>query len=237
MARTTYAELRTWRRADGCWVAAAGPYTARARQERPLGEPARGRRHDPDRHLPDRPHDVRQRGEPRRPLPLPAPPLRRLVGRGSRPRRPTTPSSTSPAATTPPFAGDSEGMWQQPRPYPYPRGGRVQHAPGRAGQGLRDLPPRADRRADDRLRLAAEGRAARRPALAAPGRRAGDRDRHAARSSAADQWPVPAVRNALGSGLFLVVAPGRRRRPRSRGGSRAGRRGRPGRRCRCSGRS
>ena len=29
VARTTYAELRTWRRSGGCWVAAAGPYTAR----------------------------------------------------------------------------------------------------------------------------------------------------------------------------------------------------------------
>ena len=29
VARTTYATLRTWRRAGTCWVAAAGPYTAR----------------------------------------------------------------------------------------------------------------------------------------------------------------------------------------------------------------
>ena len=29
LARTTFAELRTWRKVDGCWVAAAGPYTAR----------------------------------------------------------------------------------------------------------------------------------------------------------------------------------------------------------------
>ena len=29
VARTTYAELRTWRRVDGCWVAAAGPYSVR----------------------------------------------------------------------------------------------------------------------------------------------------------------------------------------------------------------
>ena len=27
--RTTYAELRTWKKVRGCWVAAAGPYTAR----------------------------------------------------------------------------------------------------------------------------------------------------------------------------------------------------------------
>jgi L,D-peptidoglycan transpeptidase YkuD (ErfK/YbiS/YcfS/YnhG family) len=29
VARTTYATLRTWRRDGACWVAAAGPYTAR----------------------------------------------------------------------------------------------------------------------------------------------------------------------------------------------------------------
>ena len=27
--RTTYAQLRTWRKVRGCWVAVAGPYTAR----------------------------------------------------------------------------------------------------------------------------------------------------------------------------------------------------------------
>ena len=152
VARTTYAQLRTWRKVDGCWLA-AGPYTARLGKNG-LGEPARGRRDDADRHLCDRPHHVRQRGEPRRALPLPPPPLWRLVGRD--PSSPTYNSFQHVACgTEPPFAGNSEGMWQQPRPY-LPRRRRVQHAPRRSRQGLRDLPARADRRADDRLHLASQ---------------------------------------------------------------------------------
>ena len=204
MARTTYASSAPGGASSGCWVAAAGPYTARARQERPLGEPPRGRRHDPDRHVPDRPHDVRQRGEPRRPLPLPAPPLRRLVGRGSRPRRPTTPSSTSPAARQPPFAGGSEGMWQQPRPYPFSRWSSTTCARScraRAPGSSSTRRPAGRRSAAS----AAEGRAARRPALAAAGRRAGDRDRHARAAPRLDEPRPGKLRSGMADREFAEL--------------------------------
>ena len=57
--------------------------------------------------------------------------------------------------TTPPFAGGSEGMRQQPRPYPYLAVIEYNMRPVVPGKGP-DLPARADRRADDRLHLAAE---------------------------------------------------------------------------------
>ena len=50
---------------------------------------------------------------------------------------------------TPPFAGGTPGMWEQPRALPLPRGDRVQHEAGGAGPRFRDLPSRADGRADD----------------------------------------------------------------------------------------
>ena len=93
-------------------------------------------------------------------------------------------------------------MWQQPRPYPFLAVIEYNTHPVVPGPRLRDLPPRADRRPDDRLRQPAEGAAARRAALAPPGRRARDRDRH---ERAATQLNA---RAAAGTLLFLVLVPG-----------------------------
>ena len=71
--------------------------------------------------------------------------------------------------TKPPFGGGSEGMWQQPRPYPFLAVIEYNTHPVVPGPRLGDLPARADRRADDRLRQPAEGAAAGRAALAASG--------------------------------------------------------------------
>ena len=82
--------------------------------------------------------------------------------------------------TEPPFAGNSEGMWQQ-RPYPTSPSSSTTCAPSFPARAW-DLPARADRRADDRLHLAAQDqlRAVRwlRPAdapMIAIGTRAGSR--------------------------------------------------------------
>ncbi len=177
VAKTTHAELRTWRRTGDCWVAAAGPVRRPARPQRALGEPERGRRHDADGPLRDRPHDVRQRAEPRRPFRLPAPPLRRLVGRGSLvadlqllPARPVRHAAA--------LRRRERGHVAAASPVSLPRGDRVQHAPRRARPRLGHLPARADRRADDRLCQPAARRAASCAPLAAPGRAADDCDRH-----------------------------------------------------------
>ena len=166
MARTTYAELRTWRRADGCWVAAAGPFGARVGKN---GLSAN--RREGDGTTPTGTYRIGRTMYGNEPNPGVRFRYRRLRCGDWWDEDPSSPTYNSfqhvACGTTPPFAGDSEGMWQQPRPYPVSRGHRVQHAPGRPGQGLRDLPARADRRADDRLHLAAEGRAAGGAALAA----------------------------------------------------------------------
>jgi len=116
--RTTYATLRTWRRVNGCWVRAGGPYVARLgknglsanRREgdgtTPTGNFAIGRTmygNDPN-------PGVRFR-------------YRRLRCGDWWDEDPTSPTYNSfrhvPCGTEPPFAGASEGMWQQPRPYPF----------------------------------------------------------------------------------------------------------------------
>ena len=118
LARTTFAELRTWRKVDGCWVAAAGPYTARLgknglsanRREgdgtTPTGTYAIGRTMYGNEANPG----VRFR-------------YRRLRCGDWWDEDPSSPTYNSfqhvACGTEPPFAGASEGMWQQPRPYPY----------------------------------------------------------------------------------------------------------------------
>ena len=81
-ARSTRGTLRIWRRADGCWRLAGGPYPARLGVNGVRANRREGDGTTPGRHVPDRPDDVRRLGEPGRALPLRPPPLRRLVGRG-----------------------------------------------------------------------------------------------------------------------------------------------------------
>ena len=118
-ARTTYATFRTWRR-DGttCWVAAAGPYTARLgkngvsanRREGDgttptgiyrIGRTIYGNEADPG---------VRFR-------------YRRLRCGDWWDEDPSSPTYNTfqhvPCGTTPPFTAASEGLWQQPRAYPF----------------------------------------------------------------------------------------------------------------------
>jgi L,D-peptidoglycan transpeptidase YkuD (ErfK/YbiS/YcfS/YnhG family) len=118
VARTTYATLRTWRRDGTCWVAAAGPYTARlgrnglssSRREgdgtTPTGTYAIGRTMYGNEANPG----VRFR-------------YRRLRCGDWWNEDPSSPTYNTfqhvRCGTKPPFGGASEGMWQQPRPYPF----------------------------------------------------------------------------------------------------------------------
>ena len=118
VARTTYAELRTWKRTAGCWVAAAGPYAARLgrnglssdRREGdgttptgtyPIGRTMYGNEANPG---------VRFR-------------YRRLRCGDWWDEDQSSPTYNRfqhvRCGTKPPFGGASEGMWQQPRPYPF----------------------------------------------------------------------------------------------------------------------
>ena len=118
VARTTFAELRTWRRVGGCWVAAAGPYTAR------LGKNGlSANRREGDGTTPAGTFRIGRTmygNEPNPGVRFRYWRLRCGDWWDEDPRSPTYNSFQHVACgTTPPFAGSSEGMWQQPRPYPY----------------------------------------------------------------------------------------------------------------------
>jgi L,D-peptidoglycan transpeptidase YkuD (ErfK/YbiS/YcfS/YnhG family) len=118
VARTTHAALRTWRRVDGCWVAAAGPFPARIgrnglsadRREGDGTTPTGTFRIGPTMYGNEANPGVRFR-------------YRRLRCGDWWDEDPASPTYNSfqhvACGTTPPFGGGSEGMWQQPRPYPY----------------------------------------------------------------------------------------------------------------------
>ena len=116
--RTTYSTLSTWRRANGCWVKAGGPYVAR------LGKNGlSSNRREGDGTTPTGTYRIG----------------RTMYGNESNPgvrfayrrlrcgdwwdedSRSTTYNTFQHVACgkKPPFAGGSEGMWQQPRPYPH----------------------------------------------------------------------------------------------------------------------
>jgi L,D-peptidoglycan transpeptidase YkuD (ErfK/YbiS/YcfS/YnhG family) len=116
--RATYAELRTWRKHGACWVAAAGPYTAR------LGRNGlSSNRREGDGTTPTGTYRIGRTMYGNEANPGVRFPYRRLrCGDwwNEDPRSPTYNSFQHvPCGTSPPFAGGSEGMWQQPRPYPY----------------------------------------------------------------------------------------------------------------------
>jgi len=118
VARTTYATLRTWRRAGTCWVAAAGPYTAR------LGRNGlSSNRREGDGTTPTGTYRIG-----RTMYGSEANPGVRFAYRRLRcgdwwdedPRSPTYNSFQHVrCGTKPPFGGGSEGMWRQPLPYPF----------------------------------------------------------------------------------------------------------------------
>jgi L,D-peptidoglycan transpeptidase YkuD (ErfK/YbiS/YcfS/YnhG family) len=116
--RTTYATLRTWKRSRGCWVAAGGPYQAR------LGKNGLAvTRREGDGTTPTGTYSIGSTMYGNE-----ANPGVRFTYRRLRcgdwwdedPRSPTYNSFQHVACgAKPPFAGGSEGMWQQPRPYPF----------------------------------------------------------------------------------------------------------------------
>jgi L,D-peptidoglycan transpeptidase YkuD (ErfK/YbiS/YcfS/YnhG family) len=118
VARTTNAELRPWRKRGACWVAAAGPSTAR------LGRNGlSSNRREGDGTTPTGTYRIGRTMYGNEPNPGVRFAYRRLrCGDwwNEDPRSPTYNSFQHvPCGTAPPFAGGSEGMWQQPRPYPY----------------------------------------------------------------------------------------------------------------------
>jgi len=118
VARTTYAELRTWRRENGCWVAAAGPFGAR------LGKNGlSASRREGDGTTPTGTYRIGRTMYGNEANPGVRFTYRRLRCGDWWDEDPASPTYNSfqhvACGTTPRFAGDSEGMWQQPRPYPY----------------------------------------------------------------------------------------------------------------------
>jgi L,D-peptidoglycan transpeptidase YkuD (ErfK/YbiS/YcfS/YnhG family) len=117
-ARTTYAELRTWRRPGRCWLPAAGPYSARVGRN---GVSANRREGDGTTPAGTFPIGATMYGT------APDPGVRHAYRRlrcgdwwNEDPRSPTYNSFQHvPCGRKPPFAVTTPGMWQQPRAYPH----------------------------------------------------------------------------------------------------------------------
>lgn len=116
--RTTYAELRTWKKVRGCWVAVAGPYSAR------LGKNGlSSNRREGDGTTPTGTYAIGRTMYGNEPNPGVAFQYRRLRCGDWWDEDSSSPTYNSfqhvPCGQKPPFGGGSEGMWQQPRPYPF----------------------------------------------------------------------------------------------------------------------
>ena len=116
--RTTYATLRTWRRSGGCWVAAGGPYRAR------LGRNGlSATRREGDGTTPTGSFRIGRTMYGNEPNPGVAFRYRRLRCGDWWDEDPRSGTYNSfqhvPCGVEPPFRGGSEGMWQQPKPYPF----------------------------------------------------------------------------------------------------------------------
>ena len=118
VASTTRATLRTWRRAGGCWVAAAGPYGARVGR---AGVSAN--RREGDGTTPAGTYRIGATMYGNAPNPGVRFRYRRLRCGDWWDEDASSPTYNSfqhvPCGTRPPFGGASEGMWEQPRPYPH----------------------------------------------------------------------------------------------------------------------
>jgi L,D-peptidoglycan transpeptidase YkuD (ErfK/YbiS/YcfS/YnhG family) len=114
----THASLRIWRRSGGCWHAAGGPYPAR------LGRNGlSANRREGDGTTPAgtfRIHPTMYGNEPNPGVRFH---YRRLRCGDWWDEDPSSPTYNSfqrvPCGTRPSFAGNSEGMWQNPTAYPY----------------------------------------------------------------------------------------------------------------------
>ena len=118
VARTTYAELRTWKRSGACWVAAGGPYAAR------LGKNGlSSNRREGDGTTPTGTYRIGRTMYGNEPNPGVRFRYRRLRCGDWWDEDPSSPTYNTfqhvRCGTKPPFGGASEGMWEQPRPYPY----------------------------------------------------------------------------------------------------------------------
>lgn len=117
-ARTTHASLRLWRREGGCWVAAGGPYRAR------LGWNglSAGRR-EGDGTTPAGTFGIGATMYGNEPDPGVRFRYRRVRCGDWWDEDPRSPTYNSfqhvPCGTAPPFAVESEGLWQSPRAYPW----------------------------------------------------------------------------------------------------------------------
>ncbi len=118
VARTTYATLRTWKRSGGCWVAVAGPYPAR------LGKNGlSSNRREGDGTTPTGTYRIGSTMYGNEANPGVAFRYRRLRCGDWWDADSSSPTYNSfqhvRCGVKPPFGGGSEGMWQQPRPYPF----------------------------------------------------------------------------------------------------------------------
>jgi L,D-peptidoglycan transpeptidase YkuD (ErfK/YbiS/YcfS/YnhG family) len=118
VAKTTHAMLRTWRRAGGCWVAVAGPYPAR------LGKSGlSSNRREGDGTTPAGTFRIGRTMYGNEPNPGVRFRYRRLRCGDWWDEDPSSPTYNTfqhvPCGKKPPFGGASEGMWEQPRPYPF----------------------------------------------------------------------------------------------------------------------
>jgi L,D-peptidoglycan transpeptidase YkuD (ErfK/YbiS/YcfS/YnhG family) len=118
VARTTYATLQTWKRSGGCWIAVGGPYPAR------LGKNGlSSNRREGDGTTPTGTYRIGRTMYGNEPNPGVTFQYRRLRCGDWWDEDPSSPTYNTfqhvACGQKPPFGGDSEGMWQQPRPYPF----------------------------------------------------------------------------------------------------------------------
>ena len=118
VARTTSAALRTWRRAGTCWVAAAGPYTARLGRNGLSSD-----RREGDGTTPTGTYRIGRTMYGNEANPGVRFRYRRVRCGDWWDEDPSSPTYNTfqhvRCGTKPSFGGGSEGMWQQPRPYPF----------------------------------------------------------------------------------------------------------------------
>ena len=117
-ARMTSATLRIWRRSGGCWVAAGGPYPARVGQNG-----LSSNRREGDGTTPTGTFRINATMYGNAPNPGVAFRYRRLRCGDWWDEDPTSPTYNTfqhvACGTRPPFRVVTEGMWQNPKAYPY----------------------------------------------------------------------------------------------------------------------
>jgi len=117
-ARTTHATLRIWRRAGACWRPAGGPYPARLGRNGLSAD-----RREGDGTTPAGTFRIHRTMYGNEPNPGVRFPYRRVRCGDWWDEDPASPTYNTfqhvPCGRRPPFRASSEGMWQNPRAYPY----------------------------------------------------------------------------------------------------------------------